>query len=293
MTKQKEKPHIALVSMRPEIGKKEKNIEKMINFISKEEADLYVFGEAPVTGYRCKDELFRLAEPIDGPTITKLQHIASEKNASIIFGLPIHHPRYKGVIHNSAILIHSDERVESYQKWFLPTFGPFEEKIYFDEGEHLPIFTTSFGTIGICICYDLFFPELMKAYAMKGVDMIICISASPNTSRKLFETLIPARAIENTVFFIFTNIVGSQEDLVFWGGSQIYDPLGNQLIKAPYFEESIITATLDLSELPLIRQQRPTLRDTRSSLFHELYQISKQQSTDHSSKISISNNDEQ
>ena len=281
MTKKNNNPRIALVSMRPEIGHKEKNLKKMITFLSQEEADLYIFGEAPVTGYRCKDELFRLAEPINGTTITTLQHIASEKNISIIFGMPLHHKKYKGVIQNSAIFIHPNKEVDTYQKWFLPTFGPFEEKLYFDEGEHLPVFTTPYGTIGICICYDLFFPELMKAYAMKGVDMIICISASPNTSRKLFETLIPARAIENTVFFMFSNIVGPQEDLVFWGGSQIYDPLGKQLIKAPYFEESIITTTLDLSELPLIRQQRPTLRDTRPSLFYELYQISKQQSIHH------------
>ncbi len=276
MNKKNDNVNIALVTMRPEIGKKEKNIEKMRSFISKKQADLYIFGEAPVTGYRCKDELFRLAEPINGPTIKKLSKTAKENNASIIFGMPLQHKKYKGVIQSCAVLIQPDGKIDTYQKWFLPTFGPFEEKIYFDEGERLPIFKTPFGTIGICICYDLFFPELIKAFALKGADIVVCISASPNTSRKLFETLIPARAIENTVFFIFTNIVGTQEDLVFWGGSQIYDPIGNQQIKAPYFEESIVTTSMDLSKIPLIRQNRPTLRDTRSSLFHDLHNLTRE-----------------
>ena len=82
MSKKNDIVNIALVTMRPEIGKKEKNIEKMRSFISKKQADLYIFGETPVTGYRCKDELFRLAEPINGPTIKKLSQTAKENNAA-------------------------------------------------------------------------------------------------------------------------------------------------------------------------------------------------------------------
>ena len=110
--------------------------------------------------------------------------------------------KIKGIIHNSAILIHPDNKADYYHKWFLTSFGPFEEKIYFNEGEFLNVFDTKIGKIGLLVCYDIFFPELCKAYSLLGADVIVCISASPSATRKYFEIVLPARAIENTNFLI-------------------------------------------------------------------------------------------
>ena len=86
---------------------------------------------------------------------------------------------------------------------------------------------------------------------------------------------IPARAIENTTFLAYANIVGAQEDLILWGGSQIYGPLGNLLIKAPYFKESIVTYDIDLKQLKIARENRPVLRDIRPEIYQDLYNISR------------------
>ena len=266
---------IALISMRPRIADKKANLQTMEKYVKKTTADLYVFGEMSLTGYGCKDEWRNLVEPISGLSIAHMKKVAKEQKCYIVFGMPLQDSNVKGLAHNAAVLIHPEGKVDVYNKWFLPTFGPFEEKLFFDEGETLPVFDTKFGKIGIIICYDLFFPELCKAYSLQGADIIICISASPSTTRYYFETLLPARTIENTTFMIYVNLVGTQEDLVLWGGSQIYSPLGKLLAKAPYFKENVTTCEIDLKQLKLARANRPVIRDIRPDIYHDLYAISR------------------
>jgi predicted amidohydrolase len=189
--------------------------------------------------------------------------------------LPLYDEHIKGIIHNSAVLVHPNGKADIYHKWFLVNFGPFEEKFFFDEGEELTLSKTKYGKIGLIICYDIFFPELCKAYAQMGADMVICVSASPTISKALFELLMPARAVENTIFFVYSNIVGTQEDLIFWGGSQVYDPLAKQLVKAPYFKESIVTCDIDFNKINYARAHRPVIRNIRPEIYQDLYHISR------------------
>jgi len=266
---------LAVISARPQIAQKTKNIQKMEHYIKKTKADVYVFGEYFLTGDRCKDEFRDLAEPLDGSSIQHLKKIAKTNQCYLIFGMPLKDSTVDGLLYNAAVLIHPDGTVDAYKKWFLPTSGPFEEKIFFDQGEELPVFTTAFGKIGLLICYDLNFPEIAKALTLQGADLHICISASPSTTRAYFETLLPARALENTVFLAYVNLTGNQEDLVYWGGSQVYDPLGTLLKKAPYFKESIITCDVNLALLEPARARRPVLRDIRPEIYQDLYQFSR------------------
>lgn len=266
---------LALISARPTIANKKANLQKMEHYIAKTKADLYIFGEYFLTGDRCKDEFRDLAEPLNGPSIHSLQKIAKKKHCYIVFGMPLQDEHIQGLIYNAAILLHPDGTVNYYHKWFLPTAGPFEEKIFFDQGERLNVFPTKFGTIGLLICYDLNFPELAKALVLQGADLLICISASPTTTKQYFETLLPARALENTVYVAYVNLAGNNEDLIYWGGSQLYDPLGNLLVKAPYLKESIITYDLDFKLLASARARRPVLRDIRPELYQDLYQLSR------------------
>lgn len=266
---------IALISMRPKIADKKANLQTMEKHITKTKADLYIFGELTLTGYHCKDELRNLAEHINGPSIKHMKKIAKERKCYIIFGMPTINKNVEGLIHNTAVLVHPDGKVDTYNKWFMPTFGPFEEKIFFDEGEDINVFKTKYGKIGLIICYDIFFPELCKAYSLQGADIIVCISATPSTTRKYFERLIPARALENTAFMVYVNLVGTQEDLVFWGGSQIYDPMGNLLKRAPYFKESVITCDIDLKDIKNARANRPVIRDIRPQVYLDLYEFSR------------------
>lgn len=266
---------IAIISMRPKIGDKKSNLQTMEKHIKKTKADLYVFGELSLVGYQCKDELRDLAERTNGASIKYMKKIAKNNKCHIIFGMPIIDSNVEGLIHNSAVLIHPEGKIDTYNKWFLPTFGPFEEKIFFDEGEDIKVFNTKIGKIGAIICYDLFFPELCKAYSLQGADIIVCISATPSTNRKYFETLLPARALENTTFIVYVNLVGPQEDLVFWGGAQIYDPMGKLLVRSPYFKENITVCDIDLKQIKLARANRPVIRDIRPQIYSDLYDISR------------------
>jgi len=278
------KMKMALVSIRPNVLDKQANIKKMEKYIKKTKADIYVFGELSLTGYSIKDEIRDAAEDINGISIKQIKKIAEKNNCYIVFGMPLKDSNVEGLIHNSSILVHPNGKLDIYNKWFLITFGPFEEKIYFDEGENFQICDTKFGKIGLIICYDLYFPELCKLYSMQGANIIICISASPSTTRKYFETLLPARAVENTVFMVFVNLVGTQEDLVFWGGAQVYDPLANLVVKAPYFKESITTCEIDLNNIKTARANRPVLRDIRPTIYNDLYEVSRTHSKPKNSK---------
>ena len=269
------KMKIALISMRSKIADKKANLQTMKEKVLNTKADLHIFGEMSLTGYRCKDELRDLAETISGSSISFMKEVAKEKEGYIVFGMPLKDDKVEGLVYNSAVLIHPDGKVDIYNKWFLPNFGPFEEKLFFDQGESLRVFHTKYGKLGILTCYDLFFPEICKAYSLQGADIIICISASPSTTRKYFEALLPARAIENTIFMAYVNLVGTQEDLVLWGGSQIYSPLGDLLTKAPYFKESVITCDIDLSQLKIARANRTVIKDIRPEIYHDLYEFSR------------------
>jgi predicted amidohydrolase len=248
---------LALISARPTIANKTKNLQTIEKYIKKTQADIYIFGEYFLSGDRCKDEFRNLAEPLNGPSIQHLKKIAKNKRCYLVFGMPCKDVTVDGLIYNAAILIHPNGTVDAYKKWFLPTSGPFEEKIFFDQGD------------------DLNFPEVAKALTLQGANLLICISASPSTTRQYFETLLPARALENTVFFAYVNLAGNQEDLIFWGGSQVYDPLGNLLAKAPYFKESIITCDINFKNLEPARARRPVLRDIRPEIYQDLYQFSR------------------
>jgi predicted amidohydrolase len=266
---------LALISARPAIADKAKNIKIMEKYIKKTKADMYIFPEYFLTGDRCKDEFRDLAEPLDGPSIQQLKKLARSHNSYLIFGMPTKDATVDGLIYNTAVLLHPDGTVDAYRKWFLPNAGPFEEKIFFDQGEHLPIFHTRFGSLGLLICYDINFPEVAKALTLQGADLLICISASPTTTKNYFETILPARALENTVFIAYANLAGNQEDLVYWGGSQVYDPLGNLLVKAPYLKESIVICDIDFKDLEMVRGRRPVLRDIRPEIYLDLYEYAR------------------
>jgi predicted amidohydrolase len=131
----------------------------------------------------------------------------------------------------------------------------------------LTLAETKLGRIGLLICYDAFFPELAKAYALQGADLLAIISASPATSKPFFDRILPARAIENALPVLYANLVGAELNIVFQGGTQAIGPRGEDLGKAADFVESVVLAEVDLRDLKIARTFRPTLRDTRKDMW--------------------------
>jgi len=258
---------VALAQTPCAVGDKKENLARMRGLISELEADLYVFSELFLTGYMVRDEVNRLAERVDGPSVSAVQKMAAEAGASILFGMPAWDEEVPGVLRNTALLVSPDSSVQRYDKVNLANFGPFEEKLYFASGGVPAPMTVNGMTIGPVICYDLFFPELAKQYALQGAQAIICLSASPITSREYFEKIIPARAIENTAYCIYVNQAGTQLNQVFFGGSEAAGPMGDRLAKAKYFEKDMCVVDILPEKVRAARASRPTLRDTLSCPF--------------------------
>ncbi|MEM3396817.1 MAG: carbon-nitrogen hydrolase family protein [Thermoplasmata archaeon] len=249
----------------PAVRHKLMDVEKNLQLIEKNlaSADLVVFPEMFVTGYALKNRMLRFAEPLNGPIVEKLSRIASEHETTIVTGMP-EFCSAKNLVYNSAVVVMPDGNVKCYRKWKLATFGPFEEGLYFSpgNGEHC-IFEINGIRIGLLICYELFFPEIAKAYAMKGVDMLICISASPSTTKKFFEAVLPARAIENTVYVAYSNLLGTEQNLVFWGGQRIYGPRGELLGMIEPYSDGMLEIELEKARLKIARKLRPTISDSQ------------------------------
>lgn len=254
---------------RPKTGDAKANLKRMTSLIAKEKPDLALFPEMWLTGYMLRDRVIELAEPADGPSIEAASRAARRAKCTVVFGFPEKARGHRGTIYNSAAVCTPDGEVGVYRKWFLPNFGPYEEKMFFHKGHGVPVFETPFGKLGLQICYDLFFPELAKVSCLKGADMVVNISSSPITARTLFERLIHARAVENAVFFAYVNRVGTDIGLVFAGGSALVGPRGETVAALPLVKEGVFDETVELDDTDLARPFRPTLRDSRPEVFDE------------------------
>lgn len=256
----------ALAQLEPALQDKEKNLRKLEKFVAKSEADLVLAGELYLTGYMARDAFARLAEPLGGPSVKAVSKIAAEHGAHVVFGMPERESGTKRV-YNASVMVSPDGRVAAYRKVYPANFGPFEEGLYFGRGSELVLVDTTFGKIGLLICYDSFFPELAKAYALAGADVLAIISASPATSKPFFDRILPARAIENALFVLYANLVGTELNIVFQGGTQAIGPRGEDLGKVKDLEEGLVTATVDVRDIKTARAFRPTLRDTRKEFW--------------------------
>ncbi len=235
------------------------NIQTVVDALG--EDDLVVFPELFLTGYNIGDDVQRLAFTSDDERLAPLLEAARETNTHVVVGAP-HTPR-AGITTNAALCIDAQGHATWIAKRALPTFTTFREGLFFDHGDEQAVWQTAFGGIGVGICYDLYFPEFHKRQALDGADILLNISASPSASRRFFETLLPARAVENACFMLYANNVGSQDGIVFWGGSQAFGPRGDLLAKHEEYEDGPLLVELDVSSLVAAREFRPTIRDSK------------------------------
>jgi predicted amidohydrolase len=257
------------------VGNPGKNLQKLETVFSKADAEIVIFPELFVSGYIPRDDLPALAEPIDGPTVSRLSAMCRNAGRSLITGIPLRHTSIKGQITNSVVAIDEKGEVGRYDKTYLPTFGPFEENLYFSPGSTAVAKELSGIRVGVVICYDLFFPELSKLLALQGADLIVCASASPTATVVNFKRMMPARALENSTYMAYVNLVGTHLDLVFAGESRLVDPRGELVVEAKPLAEDIITGEIDISKLEFARRMRPTLRDTRKEVFEAIIDLKK------------------
>lgn len=247
-----------------------KRIEEAVVKAQKLSSDLVIFPELSLTGYVVRDQIYELAETIPGPSTNVIERLARRTGTHIVFGMPELSEKTRATIYNSAVMIGPNGFIGKYRKMYLPNHSVFEEKRYFRPGYQVATFDTELGKMGLIICYDIFFPEVSRLARLEGSQLIICISASPGIRRAFFETLVSARAIENTVFLAYVNLVGMEDGLQFWGGSRLVGPQGSVIAKAKYNEEDLITCEIDYADIKPVETFVPTLKDLRPELFEKL-----------------------
>lgn len=241
-----------LLSVPGDVGK---NADAVIKALEGDDADLFIFPEMFLTDYSFRD--FDSVKKDTEDALDRILSVTSEKGCTAVVG----GPRYteRGV-HNTAFVI--SDHIAWYDKINLPNFGPFSERECFSPGSEPFMFECGGFRFGVIVCYDIFFPELTKMYAMNGADAVICISASPVTSKVPFERVIPARAVESTVYMLFVNNIGFRGRMEFFGKSRCLTPTGDISVMLDHSSE-IRSAELTKDDIAFARSQRPTLDDTR------------------------------
>lgn len=264
--------NVLLAQSSPKLARKQENLKTIATqarAARRKDIDLLIFPELHLTGYTMQDEVYNLVEPIPGPSVRIVEKLAREHGLHIVFGMP-EESEVKGVIHNTAVLVGPKGFVGKYRKVHLPTHTVFEERRYYRPGQEAPVFDTPIGKIGLTICYDLYFPELIRLQALKGAELIVCISASPGVRRRFFEGFCLSRAMENALYLAYVNRVGIEDGNQFWGGSRVISPNGSVLVQCKYDVEDYQQCSIDLADVGRSRAFIPTIKDLDPQLFDEL-----------------------
>jgi predicted amidohydrolase len=257
---------IALAELAPVVGDVERNVARAVEVVRRSNAALVVFPELYLSGYRVGDRFHRLALRDGDPRLAPLREAVQTTHRAVVVGAPTAGPR-RGEVANSVLLLRPDGTEFVQGKRYLPTYGPFEEGGVFTPTDVSAAGQFGAEKVGLSICYDAFFPEVFRTLALDGANLFVCVSAAPVTSRRLFEKVLPARAVENAAPLVYVNRVGVEDGIVFGGGSHAYDARGEPLAERPVPgaslgpDERLVTVDVDLGEPARWRPFRPVLRD--------------------------------
>ncbi|AMT69718.1 carbon-nitrogen hydrolase family protein [Mycobacteroides immunogenum] len=221
-------------------------------------AQLVVFPEMYLTGYNIGEwDIRELAEPQDGPAIQFIRQAACDADVHICVGYP--ERAADGQIYNSALICDPQGRVVlNYRKSHL--FGDAEKKVFARPGPQLPLVVVRGVSIGLLICYDVEFPENVRALAMARADLVVVPTANMKPYLAVCETVVPARAYENQLYVAYANYYGDHDGLAYCGGSSIVGPDGVVLAQADE-GAGLLIADVDRAEIDRSRSQQCFLED--------------------------------
>jgi N-carbamoylputrescine amidase len=238
--------------------------------------------------YFCQTEdhkYFKLAEPIPGPSTGALQKLARRHKVVIIASL--FEKRAAGVYHNTAAVIDADgELLGVYRKMHIPDDPLYLEKFYFTPGDlGFRAWQTRRGTIGVCVCWDQWYPEAARLTALQGAGILFyptAIGWHPSEKAEhganqhaAWETIQRSHAVANGCYVAAVNRVGFERPdggagLEFWGQSFVAAPSGKIIAKASVDREEILMASVELGAVDVTRTHWPFLRDRRIEAYSAL-----------------------
>ena len=218
---------------------------------------------------------FKIAEPIPGPTTDAFNILAAELGIVIIASL--FEKRTQGIYHNTTAVIDADGAyLGKYRKMHIPDDPAFYEKFYFTPGDlGYKVFNTRFGTFGVLICWDQWYPEAARITSLMGAEILFYPTAigwatsqdeATNTEQyNAWQTIQKSHAIANGVHVVSVNRVGFEQEgrMKFWGGSFIANPFGSVIYQASHEQEEVIVQEIDKAKTDRYRTHWPFLRDRR------------------------------
>lgn len=228
-------------------------------------ARLLVTGEMFLTGYALGDAVADAAEPAGGPAARQIAAIAAQHSLAIVHGYPERDGEH---VYNAARLTGPDgTALADYRKTHL--FGDYERSVFTPGDRPLVQATLDGVRIGLLICYDVEFPEAVRAHALAGTELLAVPTALMRPYEFVADTLLPARAFENGMHIAYVNRCGPEGDYDFVGGSCLAGPDGAVRARAGAGPE-LLVADADMELLRATREQNPYLTDRRPELYGSL-----------------------
>ncbi|MFD7922207.1 carbon-nitrogen hydrolase family protein [Streptomyces sp. NPDC059740] len=228
-------------------------------------ARLLVCPELFLTGYALDEDLHRLAEPADGPSARAVARTARETGVAIAYGYP---ERDGEQVYNAVQFVPADSApATTYRKAHL--YGDYERR-WFTPGTDTVVQARLDGlTVGLMVCYDVEFPEFVRAHALAGTDLLLVPTAQLHPYEFVAESLVPVRAFENQMYLAYVNRTGPEGEWDFVGRSCLAGPDGTARARAGRAEE-LLLADVDTDLLAAGRDRNPYLADRRPELYGAL-----------------------
>lgn len=251
------KADVALCQFVPDVGDVESNASRIVSCLESGDADMFIFPELFLTGYGA--DCGELRDSVE-TAISKISDKCRETDCAAVVGSP----RYTNMgILNSLAFLSPDGDVW-YDKAHLAKFGVYAED-GFIEG-HGPTIGYYHGMgFGMCVCYDIFFPEILHGCSLNGSSVNICVAASAVQSKPFLDRVISARALENVTYLAYVNNVGPLNGLTMHGCSRALDPFGEEVCCCGT-SESMAVFSVDTDEIDRMRGIRRHLSDFRKDI---------------------------
>jgi N-carbamoylputrescine amidase len=195
---------------------------------------------------------------------------AHEKEAVLI--VPLYEKEVTGVYYNTAVVIDADGSVlGKYRKSHIPDDDTGWEKFYFKPGNlGYPVFNTRYAKVGICICYDRYFPEGWRTLGLNGAEIVFNPSQTIVECAGFWEVMQPAHALSNGYFVATVNRVGVENEWQFAGRSYVCNPRAEIFVRGSEDREDLVVADIDLGMIKKARHLRAYYRDRRQETYGRL-----------------------
>lgn len=211
-----------------------------------------------------------LAEPVPGPTTDAFAGLARELGVVLVLNV---FERDGDRTFDTSPVIDADGTFLGVTRMLhITDYEGFHEQGYYTPGDRgAPVYDTAAGRIGVAICYDRHYPEVMRALALQGAEVVVVPQAGAvgEWPDGLYEAEMRVAAFQHGYFTALANRVGEEERLTFAGASFVCNPAGEVIARAGEGTEEILVADLDLSEVERSHARRLFLRDRRPELYDD------------------------